>query len=236
MNRSKPLIIAIDGFSSSGKSTLAKDLARETGYVYIDSGAMYRAVTLFCMEEMLILEGRIDEQALAGRMGDIHIEFRINPVTGHADTWLNNRNVEKEIRQLAVSNLVSPVSKIGFVREALVSLQRSMGQKGGVVMDGRDIGTVVFPDADLKIFVTSDPAIRAKRRFDELISKGEEVTLKEVQENLTTRDHIDSSRANSPLRQAEDAIMLNNSFLTREEQLEKTLQLVSLVSQQEIGE
>jgi len=221
------IIIAIDGHSSSGKSTVAKELAKILGYIYVDSGAMYRAVTLFCMENNLIDGELVKEGELRKKMEDIKISFRLNPSTGIADTFLNGENVEDEIREIEVSNLVSPVSKIGFVREAMVELQREFGKDKGIVMDGRDIGTVVYPDAELKIFMTASPEVRAKRRFDELISKGSSVSFDSILQNVVNRDHIDSSRDHSPLKQAKDAILLDNSSLSREEQLEWIINLIN---------
>ncbi|MFO7617456.1 MAG: (d)CMP kinase [Bacteroidales bacterium] len=212
------IIIAIDGVSSSGKSTAAKDVARELGYTYIDSGAMYRAVTLFCIRENLIREGVVDEESLQGKITDIHIEFRINELLGRPETFLNGQNVEDEIRNPAVAALVSPVSKIGFVREAMVRLQRELGRDKGIVMDGRDIGTVVFPEAEVKIFLTASPEVRARRRYDELITKGLDVNYEDILHNLQERDRIDSTREISPLRKADDAIELDNSEMSREEQ------------------
>ncbi len=219
------ITIAIDGHSSCGKSTVAKEVAKELGYIYIDSGAMYRAVTLYCLRNHLVKEGAVDEEGLLKQIHNIRIEFRKNPGTNKNETYLNDENVEDEIRNPAVANMVSPVAVIGFVREALVDLQRDMGKKKGIVMDGRDIGTVVFPDAELKIFMTASPEVRAQRRYDELIAKGVQVTMEEILKNLTDRDRIDSTRAISPLRQADDAIVLDNSHLTREQQLAFVLQL-----------
>lgn len=210
----KKIVIAIDGFSSCGKSTMAKDLARKIGYIYIDSGAMYRAVTLFCLENGLIRNGKIDEEQLRDKISDIHIEFRLNPETGLPETWLNGVNVEQKIRTMEVSNNVSPVSALAFVRHAMVAQQQEMGLKKGIVMDGRDIGTTVFPDAELKIFLTASPEVRARRRVDELIAKGETVSFEEVLENVKNRDHIDQTRTESPLRKADDALLLDNSHLT----------------------
>lgn len=212
------IVIAIDGFSSCGKSTMAKDLARKIGYIYIDSGAMYRAVTLFCLNRGLIDGDTVDTEALRPLMAEIHIEFRLNPATGKADTYLNEENVEQEIRSMRVSDKVSPVSAIPFVRTALVALQQEMGRQKGIVMDGRDIGTTVFPDAELKIFVTASAATRAQRRVDELRAKGVPVDFDEVVANIVKRDHIDQSRKESPLRKADDAIELDNSTLTIEQQ------------------
>lgn len=212
------IVIAIDGFSSCGKSTMAKDLARKIGYIYIDSGAMYRAVTLFCLNRGLIDGDTVDTEALRPLMTEIHIEFRLNPATGKADTYLNGENVEQEIRSMRVSDKVSPVSAIPFVRTALVALQQEMGRQKGIVMDGRDIGTTVFPDAELKIFVTASAATRAQRRVNELRAKGVSVDFDEVVANIVKRDHIDQTRKESPLRKADDAIELDNSTLTIEQQ------------------
>jgi len=220
-------IIAIDGYSSCGKSTVAKDVARELGYLYIDSGAMYRAVTLYCLQNNLIRDGIVLTDQLARHIDRIKISFKFNPSLNRNEIWMNGVNVEEEIRTPAVANQVSPVSVIGFVRETLVKIQREMGRNKGIVMDGRDIGTVVFPQADLKIFMTASPEIRAQRRYDELKAKGLEVTFEEVLQNITDRDRIDSTREISPLRQAEDALVLDNSHLTREEQLAWVLEKVA---------
>ncbi|NLO66998.1 MAG: (d)CMP kinase [Bacteroidales bacterium] len=214
----KKIIIAIDGVSSSGKSTAAKDVARELGYTYIDSGAMYRAVTLYCIRENLIHQGLVDEKTLKDRIPDIRIEFVFNELTSRSDTYLNGEKVEDEIRNPDVAALVSPVSKIGFVREAMVTLQRELGQEKGIVMDGRDIGTVVFPDAEVKIFLTASPEVRAERRYKELKIKGLDVNYDDILSNLQERDRIDSTREISPLRKADDAIELDNSGMTLEEQ------------------
>jgi cytidylate kinase len=216
----KNIIIAIDGFSSCGKSTMAKDLAREIGYIYIDSGAMYRAVTLYAMQNGIIADGSIDEERLRKEISDIHIEFKLNAATGRPDTYLNGVNVEGKIRTLEVSNNVSPISAIGFVREAMVAEQQKMGEKKGIVMDGRDIGTTVFPNAELKIFVTASAEIRAQRRYDELKAKGDVTDFDKILENVKSRDHIDQTRAVSPLRKADDAILLDNSTMTISEQKE----------------
>lgn len=217
----KKIIIAIDGFSSCGKSTMAKDLAKEIGYIYIDSGAMYRAVTLYCIEHQLFDEkGQVKEEELKARMNDIHISFRLNPETQRPMTYLNGMNVEDRIRTMEVSSHVSPVAALGFVREALVRLQQEMGKEKGIVMDGRDIGTAVFPQAELKIFVTASPEIRAQRRYDELKAKGQEASFYDILYNVKERDRIDQTREISPLRQAEDAILLDNSHLTILEQKE----------------
>lgn len=214
----KKIVIALDGHSSSGKSTMAKDLAREIGYIYIDSGAMYRAVTLYCLQHTFIEGETIREEALKAALNDIRISFRSNPETGRPDTYLNDINVEKEIRSMEVANRVSTVAALGFVREALVAKQQEIGKEKGIVMDGRDIGTVVFPEAELKIFVTASAEVRAQRRVDELKAKGQEVSYEEVLENVKKRDYLDSTRAISPLRQAEDALILDNSDMSIEEQ------------------
>lgn len=212
------ITIAIDGFSSCGKSTMAKDLAKEIGYIYIDSGAMYRAVTLYSMENGIFKEDDIDTEELERRIGDIHISFRLDPATGRPQTYLNGVNVENKIRTMEVSSKVSPISALGFVREAMVAQQQKMGEAKGIVMDGRDIGTTVFPHAELKIFVTASPEIRAQRRYDELKAKGQESSFDEILENVKQRDHIDQNREVSPLRKADDALLLDNSHLTIAEQ------------------
>lgn len=217
----KKIIIAIDGFSSCGKSTMAKDLAKEIGYIYIDSGAMYRAVTLYCLQNGLFYkDNKIDTGKLNEDMDKIKISFKFNPKTGRPDTYLNGINVEDKIRGMEVSSRVSPVSAIPFVREALVRQQQAMGNEKGIVMDGRDIGTTVFPNAELKIFVTASAEIRAQRRFDELKAKGENPDFNEILENVRQRDYIDQNREVSPLRKAEDAITLDNSHMTIEQQKE----------------
>jgi len=214
------IIIAIDGHSSCGKSTVARELARKLNYIFIDSGAMYRAVTLYCLRNHLIYNGIVNASALRDNLGKIKVYFEYNPTTEHNDIWLNGENVEDEIRLLEVSQNVSPVAAVAEVRELLVSLQQDMGRSKGVVMDGRDIGTVVFPDAELKIFMTAQPDVRAQRRFDELTAKGEKVSFSEIRSNILERDRYDETRKESPLRKAEDAIILDNSFMTREEQFE----------------
>lgn len=214
----KKITIAIDGYSSCGKSTMAKDLAREIGYIYIDSGAMYRAVTLYCLENGLFTPEGIDTYCLEAELPNIRISFKLNPETQRPMTYLNGENVEDSIRTMEVSSHVSPVAALPFVREALVKQQQEMGQAKGIVMDGRDIGTVVFPDAELKIFVTASAEIRAQRRYDELKAKGQEASFEEILQNVKERDYIDQNRPVSPLRQAEDAILLDNSHLTIEEQ------------------
>ena len=214
--------IAIDGVSSSGKSTMDKDLAKIIGYIYIDSGAMYRAVTLYCLQNDIINEDKtIDEEKLKAQLSDIHIEFKLNTDTGRPDTYLNGQNVEQEIRGMEVSSLVSPVSAIGFLRKEMVKQQQAISLKKGVVMDGRDIGTIVFPDAELKLFITASPEIRAQRRMDELRMRGNtETSYEEVLENIKYRDHHDRNRKESPLRKADDAIELDNSTVNIEQQLQ----------------
>ena len=214
----KKITIAIDGYSSCGKSTMAKDLAREVGYIYIDSGAMYRAVTLYCLENGLFTNESIDTERLESAMPDIRISFELNPETQRPMTFLNGKNVEDRIRTMEVSNRVSPVAALPFVRKALVELQQEMGHAKGIVMDGRDIGTAVFPDAELKIFVTASAEIRAQRRYDELKAKGQEASFEEILTNVKERDYIDQNREVSPLRKADDALLLDNSNLTIEEQ------------------
>ena len=215
----KKITIAIDGHSSCGKSTMAKDLAREVGYIYVDTGAMYRSVTLYALQHQLFREdGSIKADELQARMSDIHITFVLNPATGRPDTYLNNVRVEDDIRSLEVSNHVSPVAALPFVRTAMVALQQQMGRDKGVVMDGRDIGTVVFPDAELKIFVTASAEVRAQRRYDELKAKGMPADYADILKNVQERDYIDSHREVSPLRQADDAILLDNSNMTIAEQ------------------
>ena len=219
-NIMKKITIAIDGFSSCGKSTMAKDLAKEIGYIYIDSGAMYRAVTLYSIENGIFHGDTIDTDELKRRIGDIHISFRIDPETGRPNTYLTGVNVENKIRTMEVSSKVSPISALGFVREAMVAQQQEMGKAKGIVMDGRDIGTTVFPDAELKIFVTASAEIRAQRRYDELKAKGQETGFEEILENVKQRDHIDQTREVSPLKKADDALLLDNSHLTIAEQKE----------------
>ena len=213
----KKITIAIDGHSSCGKSTMAKDLAREIGYIYIDSGAMYRAVTYYCLEHNLFTEDNVKMDELQAAMPDIKITFRLND-EGRPETYLNGECIEKEIRGMAVSSRVSLIATIGFVREAMVALQQEMGKEKGIVMDGRDIGTTVFPDAELKVFVTASAEVRAQRRYDELRAKGEEASYESILENVKERDRIDSGRTISPLRKADDAILLDNSTMTIPEQ------------------
>lgn len=204
---------------------MAKDLAKSVGYAYVDSGAMYRAVTLYCQRNGLIKDGVVDEETLKSVIDDIHIDFRFNESEKRNETFLNGENVENEIRTLAVSNQVSIVSSIGFVRRAMVSIQQSYSKDRGVVMDGRDIGTVVFPDAELKIFLTASPEIRAQRRFDELKQKGMEEPYEAILENVKQRDFLDQTRKESPLRKAEDAVELDNGNMTIEEQREWLLNI-----------
>lgn len=221
----KKITIAIDGHSSCGKSTMAKDLARELGYTYIDTGAMYRAVTLFAMRKVFFAEdGTIDTETLQGLMGEVSIAQK--NIEGKTITFLNGEDVEKEIRSLEVSSHVSPIAAIPFVREKMVEQQRQMGREGGIVMDGRDIGTVVFPNAELKIFVTASAEVRAQRRYKELIEKGMPASYEDILKNVTERDYIDSHRAVSPLRPADDAVILDNSNLTIAEQKQWLLDLV----------
>lgn len=213
-------VIAIDGFSSCGKSTFAKAIAARLGYIFIDTGAMYRAVTLYALEHGAIEMGILDEQRIVAMLPNIDINFRFNPQRGASDIYVNGDLVEGKIRTIEVSNYVSQVSSIGAVREKLVALQQQMGLKRGVVMDGRDIGTVVFPDAELKIYMTADAQVRAERRYKELTAKGDNVTLEEIYENVVSRDKADMSRAISPLRKADDAIVLDNSYMSVDEQME----------------
>ncbi len=224
------ITIAIDGYSSTGKSTLARQLAGALGYVYIDSGAMYRAITLYALREGLV-NGAPDAAALESRLPDLELRFEINPDSGRSEILLNGENEEKAIRTLEVSRRVSKIAALGPVREKLVKLQRQMSRNGGVVMDGRDIGTVVLPDADLKIFMTASPEIRAARRYKELLERGDEVSYAEVLENVRERDYIDSHREIAPLRKAEDAIEFDNSDMGLEEQFERihsrALQVIS---------
>ncbi|MBE6311243.1 MAG: (d)CMP kinase [Bacteroidales bacterium] len=230
----KLITIAIDGFSSSGKSTMAKVLAKNIGYAYIDTGAMYRAVTLYCLNNNLIDGDTVNTETLEKVMPSIEVSFSVDPATGASLTMLNGENVEHEIRDMRVSNKVSIVAAIPFVRRALVNLQQKMGESKGIVMDGRDIGTVVFPKAEMKVYVDAPAETRAQRRFDELRAKGDtSTTYEEVLENVKHRDHLDQTREESPLRKAEDAISLDNSKMTRDEQNQWLLDLYhSIVSQQ----
>ena len=222
----KKITIAIDGYSSTGKSTIAKELASRLGYLYIDSGAMYRAMTLFSMQNGMIYKSQLNVDLLIQRLEDASLKFIYNPELGFSEMYLNDVNVEKEIRKLEVSNLVSQIAVIPEVRKKLVKIQKQMGKNKGVVMDGRDIGTVVFSDAELKIFMTSSVETRAKRRFDEFLEKGEEVCYEDVFKNVTERDKVDSTRKHSPLKKADDAIEIDNSNLTKEQQFQLILTLV----------
>ena len=215
----KKITIAIDGLSSCGKSTMAKDLAKEIGYIYVDTGAMYRSVTLYALRHNLFnADGTIREEELQAQMKDINISFQLNKETGRPDTYLNGENVENEIRTMEVSSHVSPIATLAFVRKTLVEQQQRMGAEKGIVMDGRDIGTVVFPNAELKIFVTASAEVRAQRRYDELKAKGMEADFADILKNVQERDYIDSHRETSPLRKADDALELDNSQLTIAEQ------------------
>ena len=215
----RPLIIAVDGFSSCGKSTFAKAIAHKLAYAYIDTGAMYRVVTLYALQNGLMKKQDIQLQVLIDHLDDIHISFHRNTETGQNEAYLNGQCVEREIRGIEVSDSVSEISTVKEVRQKLVSLQQAMGKEKAVVMDGRDIGTNVFPDADIKIFMTATPEVRAQRRYDELIQKGIPASLEEIINNITKRDHIDQTRKESPLRQADDAIVLDNSSMTPDEQM-----------------
>jgi cytidylate kinase len=226
---SKKITIAIDGFSSTGKSTLAKQLAKHLGYVYVDSGAMYRAVTYFAMQNGCIGAEFFDKETLINSLSFIKLHFEFNSELGFAEMYLNDVNIEKEIRTIEVSSFVSKVAEVSEVRTKLVEQQQEMGKGKGIVMDGRDIATVVFPDAELKIFMTASPETRARRRYDELQAKGENVTFEAVLKNVEERDHIDTHRDDSPLVKADGAIEIDNSALTREEQFEAVLTLVDKV-------
>ena len=223
----KKITIAIDGYSSTGKSTLAKQLANHLGYVYVDTGAMYRAVTYFAMQNGYINADSFDKQTLINSLPFIKLHFQSNPTLGFAEMYLNDTNVEDEIRTIEVSNFVSKVAEVSEVRSKLVEQQQAMGKGKGIVMDGRDIGTVVFPDAELKIFMTASAETRAQRRFDELQSKGQNVPYEDVLKNVQERDYIDTHRDDSPLVIADDAIEIDNSYLTREEQFQAVLELVN---------
>ena len=223
------ITIAIDGFSSTGKSTLAKQLAQQLGYVYVDTGAMYRAVAFFAMQNQYISVDSFNKVELVNHLKNISLEFKFNNELGFAEMYLNGQNVEKEIRTIEVSAYVSKVAEVSEVRSKLVEQQQEMGKNKGIVMDGRDIGTVVFPDAELKIFMTASAATRAQRRFDELVQKGDAVTYEEVLKNVEERDYIDTHRDDSPLIMAEDAVEIDNSYLTREEQFQAVLDLVNAI-------
>lgn len=219
-DNTKKIIIAIDGFSSCGKSTFAKSIATRLGYIFIDTGAMYRAVTLYALEHGAIRSGIADEERIVALLPEIAITFRFNPQRGASDIYVNGDLVEGKIRTIEVSNCVSAVSSIREVREKLVAMQQQMGERRGVVMDGRDIGTVVFPDAELKIYMTADPKVRAERRYAELRAKGDDVSFDEVLDNVISRDKADMNRAISPLRKADDAVVLDNSRMTVGDQME----------------
>lgn len=223
----KNITIAIDGFSSTGKSTLAKQLAKELSYVYVDTGAMYRAVSLFAMQNQYITMTDFDKKALIAILPQIKLEFKFNTELGFAEMYLNGENVEKQIRTIEVSNYVSRVAEVSEVRTKLVEQQQEMGTNKAIVMDGRDIGTVVFPTAELKIFMTASAETRAQRRFDELQQKGDNVTYEEVLKNVIDRDYIDTHREDSPLKIADDAVEIDNSFLSKEEQFAIVLDLVN---------
>ena len=227
----KKIIIAIDGHSSCGKSTMAKSIAQELGYIYIDSGAMYRVVTLYALRNGLINNGVPDAEKLISELKNIKITFKWDEISGKNTTFLNGENVEEEIRRLEVSENVSPISTIAEVRHEMVKQQRENGTNKGIVMDGRDIGTVVFPAAELKIFMTASPEIRAQRRFQELKEKGQEVDFDSILQNVEGRDEIDSNREVSPLKKADDALILDNSNLSREEQLKWTLEKVKEITE-----
>jgi cytidylate kinase len=222
----KKITIAIDGFSSTGKSTLAKQLAKELGYVYVDTGAMYRAVAYFAMQHNLVSETHLDKAGLIAELPNINLRFQFNATLGFAEMYLNNENIETQIRTIEVSRMVSKVAEISEVRAKLVEQQQAMGKDKGIVMDGRDIGTVVFPDAELKLFMTASSKTRAQRRFDELVEKGQHVTFEDVLQNVEERDYIDTHRDDSPLVKADDAIEIDNSSLSKKEQFEIVLQLV----------
>ena len=221
------LIIAIDGYSSTGKSSMSKIIAKNLGYTHIDSGAMYRAVTLYAFQHQYIVDNKIDEQALINNLSDIKIEFQQDPTTQKNLTLLNGENVEADIRTMEVSKMVSPISEIPAVRDYCVALQQQMGEKGGIVMDGRDIGTTVFPNADIKIFITASPEVRARRRFLEYQQQGKNIPLDEVLKNVNERDYIDSHRAYSPLRKADDAIEVDNSNMNLEETVNKVMEIIN---------
>lgn len=222
----KRITIAIDGYSSCGKSTIAKALAAKLGYSYVDSGAMYRAVTLYALQHGIIKDGAFAESEIVHALDHIILSFQFNAHAGTSETFMNGINIEKEIRMMDVSSYVSPVSKVHDVRVKMVALQRQMGRSKGVVMDGRDIGTNVFPDAELKVFMTADPDIRTQRRLDEMKAKGQNISRDDVRKNLMERDYEDTHRKENPLIQAPDAIILDNTDLTRDEQLEFVLKLV----------
>lgn len=222
----KKITIAIDGFSSTGKSTLAKQLAKELGYVYVDTGAMYRAVTYFAMQNGFVGENHLNKEGLINELLAIKLEFRFNPDLGFAEMYLNGKNIEQPIRTIEVSRNVSQIAEISEVRAKLVEQQQAMGKNKAIVMDGRDIGTVVFPDAELKLFMNASAETRAQRRFDELVEKGQNVTYQEVLENVQQRDYIDTHREDSPLVKADDAIEVDNSAMNKKEQFELVMKLI----------
>lgn len=222
----KKITIAIDGYSSTGKSTLAKQLAAALGYVYVDTGAMYRGITYFAMQHHLVSETKLDKSGLIAELPNINLSFQFNSKLGFAEMYLNNENIETKIRTIEVSRMVSKVAEISEVRAKLVEQQQTMGKDKGIVMDGRDIGTVVFPDAELKLFMTASAKTRAQRRFDELLEKGQRVTFDEVLQNVEERDYIDTHREDSPLLKAVDAIVIDNSVMTKQEQFDLVMELV----------
>lgn len=224
------ITIAIDGFSSTGKSTLAKQLAKQLGYVFVDTGAMYRAVTLFALQNNGVENGVLNTQKLIENLSNVNLKFQFNETLGYSEMFLNDKNVETEIRTLEVSNYVSKVAEVSQVRSKLVEQQQEMGKNKGIVMDGRDIGTVVFPDAELKIFMTASPEIRAQRRFDELSAKDDSIDFDEVYKNVQERDYIDTHREDSPLKMADDAIEIDNSYITREDQFKLVLEMVDEIT------
>ena len=223
----KKITIAIDGFSSTGKSTLAKQLAKELGYAYVDTGAMYRAVTYFAMLNKWVSENNLNTQSIVGNLSEIKLEFRFNNQLGFAEMFLNGKNVESEIRTIEVSRCVSKIAEISEVRAMLVKQQQQMGKNKAVVMDGRDIGTVVFPDAELKLFMTASAETRAQRRFDELVEKGQMITFEDVLQNVQERDYIDTHREDSPLVKASDAIEIDNSSMSKEEQFQLVITMIN---------
>ena len=223
----KKITIAIDGFSSTGKSTLAKQLAKHLGYVFVDTGAMYRAITYFAMQKGFVKSNFFDQESLINSLKSIKLRFQFNETLGYAEMFLNNQNIETAIRTIEVSSFVSTIAAVSEVRAKLVEQQQDMGRNKAIVMDGRDIGTVVFPDAELKIFMTASPDVRAQRRFDELRAKGDIITFDDVLKNVTKRDFLDTTRADSPLLKANDAIEIDNSDISREQQFEMVLKLVN---------
>ena len=222
----KKITIALDGFSSTGKSTLAKQIAKELGYVYVDTGAMYRGITYYAMQHQLVSDQYLDKEGLTAQLPQIKLQFKFNPALGFAEMYVNEINVEQAIRTIEVSRLVSKIAEISEVRAKLVEQQQQMGKDKGIVMDGRDIGTIVFPDAELKIFMTASAKTRAQRRYDELVEKGQHVSFEEVLQNVEERDYIDTHRADSPLVKAHDAIELDNSVMTKQEQFDVVMDLV----------